>query len=166
MNCAAIPEDLIESELFGHRRTNLDGSADHKIGKLQKAHGGTFFLDEVGDMSLKTQAKLLRALDEHRFETMGAPQSIQVDARVIAATNKNLEKEIERGNFREDLFYRLNVIPFTVPPLRDRAEDYPLATIFCANLRWLMAAKQRPYEEALDALMNILGRAMCANCAI
>ncbi len=126
VNCAALPEDLIESELFGHRRTNLDGTVDHKIGKLQKAHGGTFFLDEVGDMSLRTQAKVLRALDEHRFEPVGAPQSIQVDARVIAATNKNLEKEIERGNFREDLFYRLNVIPFTVPPLRERAEDIPL----------------------------------------
>jgi two-component system nitrogen regulation response regulator NtrX len=126
VNCAAIPEDQIESELFGHRRAGLDGSPDHKIGKLQKAHGGTFFLDEVGDMSLKTQAKLLRALDEHRFEPVGAPSFIQVDARVIAATNKNLEREIERGNFREDLFYRLNVIPFTVPPLRDRAEDIPL----------------------------------------
>jgi two-component system nitrogen regulation response regulator NtrX len=107
VNCAALPEDLIESELFGHRLKNQDGTPDHKIGKLQKAHGGTFFLDEVGDMSLKTQAKVLRALDEHRFEPVGAPQSIQVDARVVAATNKNLEKEIERGNFREDLFYRL-----------------------------------------------------------
>ncbi len=126
VNCAALPEDLIESELFGHRRKNQDGTPDHKIGKLQKAHGGTFFLDEVGDMSLKVQAKVLRALDEHRFEPVGASQFIQVDARVIAATNKNLEKEIERGNFREDLFYRLNVIPFVVPPLRDRAEDIPL----------------------------------------
>ena len=123
VNCAALPEDLIESELFGYRRSQMDGSPDHKIGKLQKAHGGTFFLDEVGDMSLRTQAKVLRALDEHRFEPLGAPHSIQVDARVVAATNKNLEKEIERGNFREDLFYRLNVIPFTVPPLRERAED-------------------------------------------
>lgn len=126
VNCAAIPEDQIESELFGHRRAGADGTTDQKMGKLQKAHGGTFFLDEVGDMSLKTQAKLLRALDEHRFEPVGAPHSIQVDARVIAATNKNLEREIERGNFREDLFYRLNVIPFTVPPLRDRVEDIPL----------------------------------------
>lgn len=126
VNCAAIPEDLIENELFGSRRSNGDGIADYKIGKFQKAHCGTLFLDEVGDMSLKTQAKVLRALDEHRFEPIGAPQSIQVDVRVIAATNKNLEKEIERGNFREDLFYRLNVIPFTVPPLRERAEDIPL----------------------------------------
>jgi two-component system nitrogen regulation response regulator NtrX len=156
VNCAAIPEDLIESELFGHRRTNLDGSADHKIGKLQKAHGGTFFLDEVGDMSLKTQAKVLRALDEHRFEPVGAPQSIQVDARVIAATNKNLEKEIERGNFREDLFYRLNVIPFTVPPLRDRAEDIPaLAAHFLREFS--LAYGRKPKElatDAMEALMN------------
>jgi two-component system, NtrC family, nitrogen regulation response regulator NtrX len=156
VNCAAIPEDLIESELFGHRRTNLDGSADHKIGKLQKAHGGTFFLDEVGDMSLKTQAKLLRALDEHRFEPVGAPQSIQVDARVIAATNKNLEKEIERGNFREDLFYRLNVIPFTVPPLRDRAEDVPsLANHFLHEYTVAYGRKQKTLStEAMDALQE------------
>jgi two-component system nitrogen regulation response regulator NtrX len=156
VNCAAIPEDLIESELFGHRRTNLDGGADHKIGKLQKAHGGTFFLDEVGDMSLKTQAKLLRALDEHRFEPIGAPQFIQVDARVIAATNKNLEKEIERGNFREDLFYRLNVIPFTVPPLRDRAEDIPLlATHFLHEFTVAYGRKPKELsEEALAALLS------------
>ncbi|HEY1949841.1 MAG TPA: sigma-54 dependent transcriptional regulator [Bryobacteraceae bacterium] len=156
VNCAAIPEDLIESELFGHRRTNLDGSADHKIGKLQKAHGGTFFLDEVGDMSLKTQAKLLRALDEHRFEPVGAPQSIQVDARVIAATNKNLEKEIERGNFREDLFYRLNVIPFTVPPLRDRAEDVPaLANHFLREYTIAYGRKAKTLTaEAIDALQE------------
>jgi two-component system nitrogen regulation response regulator NtrX len=156
VNCAAIPEDLIESELFGHRRTNSDGSTDHKIGKLQKAHGGTFFLDEVGDMSLKTQAKVLRALDEHRFEPVGAPQSIQVDARVIAATNKNLEKEIERGNFREDLFYRLNVIPFTVPPLRDRAEDIPaLANHFLREFSTAYGRKPKELaEDTMEALMN------------
>ena len=155
VNCAAIPEDLIESELFGHRRTSLDGSLDHKIGKLQKAHGGTFFLDEVGDMSLKTQAKVLRALDEHRFEPVGAPQSIQVDARVIAATNKNLEKEIERGNFREDLFYRLNVIPFTVPPLRDRAEDIPaLASHFLQE--YSVAYGRKPKELSDDALAALM----------
>lgn len=156
VNCAALPEDLIESELFGHRRTNSDGSADHKIGKLQKAHGGTFFLDEVGDMSLKTQAKVLRALDEHRFEPVGAPQSIQVDVRVIAATNKNLEKEIERGNFREDLFYRLNVIPFTVPPLRERVEDVPLLAAHFLR-EFTIAYGRKPKElsdEAVEVLMN------------
>ena len=156
VNCAAIPEDLIESELFGHRRTSLDGTPDHKIGKLQKAHGGTFFLDEVGDMSLKTQAKVLRALDEHRFEPVGAPQSIQVDARVIAATNKNLEKEIERGNFREDLFYRLNVIPFTVPPLRDRLEDIPLlANHFLRE--FYLAYGRKPKELSADAIDALTG---------
>src|SRR5947209_8124405 len=156
VNCAALPEDLIESELFGHRRTNFDGRPDHKIGKLQKAHGGTFFLDEVGDMSLRTQAKVLRALDEHRFEPVGAAQWIQVDARVIAATNKNLEKEIERGNFREDLFYRLNVIPFTVPPLRERAEDVPvLAAHFLREFTVAYGRKPKELtEDAVSALMN------------
>jgi two-component system nitrogen regulation response regulator NtrX len=156
VNCAALPEDLIESELFGHRLTRFDGSADHKIGKMQKAHGGTFFLDEVGDMSLKTQAKVLRALDEHRFEPIGAPQSIQVDVRVVAATNKNLEKEIERGNFREDLFYRLNVIPFTVPPLRERAEDVPvLAAHFLREFAVAYGRKPKELsEDALAALMS------------
>ena len=126
VNCAAIPEELIESELFGHRKGIFPGAIEDKTGKLEKAHGGTLFLDEVGDMSLKTQSKLLRSLDEQRFEPVGAATSIQVDVRVIAATNKNLEEEIERGNFREDLFYRLNVIPFYVPPLRQRLEDIPL----------------------------------------
>lgn len=156
VNCAALPEDLIESELFGHRRTNLDGAIDHKIGKLQKAHGGTFFLDEVGDMSLRTQAKVLRALDEHRFEPVGAAQSVQVDARVIAATNKNLEQEIERGNFREDLFYRLNVIPFTVPPLRERAEDIPvLAAHFLREFTVAYGRKPKELsEEAVAALIR------------
>ncbi len=126
VNCAAIPEDLIESELFGHRKGSFAGAQEDKVGKLQKADGGTLFLDEVGDMSLRTQAKVLRSLEEQRFEPLGADTSIQVDARVVAATNKNLEDEIERGNFREDLFYRLNVIPFHVPPLRERIEDIPL----------------------------------------
>ena len=123
VNCAAIPEDLIESELFGHRKGSFTGATDDKTGKFQKSDGGTLFLDEVGDMSLKTQAKVLRVLEEQRFEPVGAAASLQVDVRVIAATNKNLQQEIERGNFREDLFYRLNVIPFYVPPLRQRKED-------------------------------------------
>ena len=126
VNCAAIPEDLIESELFGHRKGSFAGAPEDKIGKLQKADGGTLFLDEVADLSLRTQAKMLRSLEEQRFEPLGAGTSIQVDTRVVAATNKNLEEEIERGNFREDLFYRLNVIPFHVPPLRERIEDVPL----------------------------------------
>lgn len=126
VNCAAIPEELIESELFGHRKGSFTGATDDKVGKLQKADEGTLFLDEVGDMSLKTQAKVLRALEEQRFEPVGAHDSIKVDVRIVAATNKNLEEEISRGNFREDLFYRLNVIPFYVPPLRERVKDIPL----------------------------------------
>jgi len=126
VNCAAIPEELIESELFGHRKGSLSGAVEDKVGKLQRADGGTLFLDEVGDMSLKTQAKVLRVLDEQRFEPVGATDLMQVDVRVVASTNKNLEDEIDRGNFREDLFYRLNVIPFHVPPLRERLEDVPL----------------------------------------
>jgi two-component system nitrogen regulation response regulator NtrX len=126
VNCAAIPEELIESELFGHVMGSFAGAREAKAGKFQKADGGTLFLDEVGDMSLRTQAKVMRVLDEQRFEPVGAAESLQVDVRVVAATNKNLEEEIERGNFREDLFYRLNVIPFFVPPLRDRTEDIPL----------------------------------------
>jgi len=126
VNCAATPDDMIESELFGHLKGAFAGAHEDKTGKLKKADGGTLFLDEVGDMSLKTQAKVLRALEEQRFEPLGASESSKVDVRVVAATNKNLEEEIERGNFREDLFYRLNVIPFHVPPLRDRREDIRL----------------------------------------
>jgi two-component system, NtrC family, nitrogen regulation response regulator NtrX len=126
VNCAAIPEDMIESELFGHIRGSFINAHEAKVGKFQKADRGTLFLDEVGDMSLRTQAKVLRALEEQRFEPVGAAEFVQVDVRVVAATNKNLEEEIERGNFREDLFYRLNVIPFHMPPLRERAEDIPL----------------------------------------
>jgi two-component system nitrogen regulation response regulator NtrX len=130
LNCAAIPEDHIETELFGYRRGAVTGmpagTPTEKRGTFERADGGTLFLDEVGDMSLKTQARVLRALDEQRFLPVGATQPIHVDVRVIAATNKDLEEEIARGNFREDLFYRLNVIPFFVPPLRDRKEDIPL----------------------------------------
>ena len=126
LNCAAIPEDFIESELFGYRHGAVPGEAPEKRGTFERADGGTLFLDEVGDMSLKTQAKVLRALDEGRFTPVGATSPVQVDVRVIAATNKDLEEEIARGNFREDFFYRLNVIPFFVPPLRERKEDIPL----------------------------------------
>ncbi len=130
LNCAAIPEDHIETELFGYRRGAISsaptGTPSEKRGTFERADGGTLFLDEVGDMSLKTQARVLRALDEQSFLPVGATHPIHVDVRVIAATNKDLEEEIARGNFREDLFYRLNVIPFFVPPLRDRKEDIPL----------------------------------------
>lgn len=129
LNCAAIPEDFIETELFGYRHGAGPGGPDQppeKRGTFERADGGTLFLDEVGDMSLKTQAKVLRALDEQRFYPVGASRPVHVDTRVIAATNKDLEEEIMRGNFREDLLYRLNVIPFFVPPLRERKEDIPL----------------------------------------
>ncbi len=126
VNCAAIPEELIESVLFGHVRGSLGGATKDKTGKLQLADGGTLFLDEVGDMSLKTQAKVLRVIEEQRFEPVGSARTVQVDVRVIAATNKHLENEISSGNFREDLFYRLNVVPFHVPPLRDRLDDIPV----------------------------------------
>ena len=123
VNCAAIPEELIESELFGHVKGSFTGAIEDKTGKFQKADGGTLFLDEIGDMSLRTQSKVLRVLEEQRFEPVGSNQTVHADVRVIAATNKNLEQEIARGAFRQDLFYRLNVIPFYVPPLRERKED-------------------------------------------
>jgi len=126
VNCAAIPEELIESEMFGHRKGSFTGASEDKVGKFQKADGGTLFLDEVGDMSLKTQSKVLRVLEEQRVEPLGSNQPVTVDVRVIAATNKKLEEEIGRNAFREDLFYRLNVIPFYVPSLRERVEDIPV----------------------------------------
>lgn len=126
LNCAAIAEDLIESELFGHTKGAFTGATQAKRGKFDWADGGTLLLDEVGDMSLKVQAKVLRVLEEQRFEPVGSNTPIKVDVRIIAATNKRLDEEIERGTFRVDLFYRLNVIPFEVPPLRVRREDIPL----------------------------------------
>jgi two-component system nitrogen regulation response regulator NtrX len=156
VNCAAIPEDHIESELFGHHKGSFPGASADKEGKFHKADGGTLFLDEVGDMSLKTQAKVLRTLDEQRFTVVGGDELISVDVRVIASTNKDLEQEISVGNFREDLFYRLNVIPFFVPPLRERKEDVPMLARFF--LREFSAAySRRPKEiteEAIDALMR------------
>ncbi len=126
VNCAAIPEDLIESELFGHEKGAFTGATDRHRGKFDLAHQGTLFLDEIGDMSLKTQAKILRILEEQRFERVGGGRPIQVDVRIVAATNKNLEEEIVRGAFREDLYHRINVIPLHVPPLRERRGDIPL----------------------------------------
>lgn len=125
VNCAAIPEELIESELFGHERGAFTGATTQRKGKFDLAHEGTLFLDEIGDMSLKTQAKVLRILQERKFERVGGSKTIEVDVRVIAATNKDLEEEIRQGSFREDLYYRLNVLPFHVPPLRERREDIP-----------------------------------------
>ncbi|RPJ69920.1 MAG: sigma-54-dependent Fis family transcriptional regulator [Acidobacteria bacterium] len=126
VNCAAIPDELIESELFGHEKGSFTGATEKQIGKFEQADRGTIFLDEVGDMSLKTQAKVLRVLQEGEVERVGSARTIKVDVRVIAATNKDLEKEIEKGTFREDLFFRLSVIPIQVPPLRERPEDIAL----------------------------------------
>ena len=156
VNCAAIPEELIESELFGHRKGSFTGASEDKAGKFQKADGGTLFLDEVGDMSLKTQSKVLRALEEQRVEPIGSSEMAAVDVRVIAATNKKLEDEISRNAFREDLFYRLNVIPFTVPPLRDRTEDIPiLARHFLAEFNRAYGKKPK---ELTPAAMEVLLR--------
>ncbi len=156
VNCAAIPEDLIESVLFGHRKGSFAGASSEQEGKFQKADGGTLFLDEVGDMSLKTQSKVLRTLDEQRFAPVGSEDPITVDVRVIAATNKDLEEEIAKGNFREDLFYRLNVIPFYVPPLRERKEDIPqLARYF---LKEFAAAYSRHSKEITDDAIDTLMR--------
>jgi two-component system nitrogen regulation response regulator NtrX len=126
LNCAAIPEDHIEVELFGYRHGAQHGGPTEQRGTLERADGGTLFLDEVGDMSLKTQAKVLSALDDQLFTPVGGTQTLRVDVRLIASTNKDLEEEIAKGNFREDLFYRLNVVPFFVPPLRERKQDIPL----------------------------------------
>jgi two-component system nitrogen regulation response regulator NtrX len=154
VNCAAIPEDLIESELFGHRQGSFPGASSDKEGQFQRATGGTLFLDEVGDMSLKTQSKVLRTLDEQRFTPVGGADPITVDVRVIASTNKDLEDEISKGNFREDLFYRLNVIPFFVPPLRERKEDIPfLARYFLKEFAAAYGRRSREItEDAVEAL--------------
>ncbi|MGA3299960.1 MAG: sigma-54 dependent transcriptional regulator, partial [Candidatus Acidiferrales bacterium] len=156
VNCAAIPEELIESEMFGHRKGSFTGASEDKIGKFQKADGGTLFLDEVGDMSLKTQSKVLRALEEQRVEPVGSNQSTDVDVRIIAATNKKLEDEIGRGAFREDLFYRLNVIPFYVPALRERTEDIPtLASAFLAMFCEEYGKKAKEFSPtAVDVLLT------------
>jgi two-component system nitrogen regulation response regulator NtrX len=154
LNCAAIPEAHIEAELFGTRHgVQQDGRPDQR-GTLERADGGTLFLDEVGDMSLKTQAKVLSALDDQMFTPVGGTQPLRVDVRLIASTNKDLEEEIARGNFREDLFYRLNVVPFFVPPLRERKEDVPpLVREFLAEFgRQYGRPRIEIGDEALDAL--------------
>ena len=156
VNCAAIPEELIESEMFGHRRGSFAGASEDKVGKFEKADGGTLFLDEVGDMSLKTQSKVLRLLDENRVEPIGSSAPVKVDVRVIAATNKKLEDEISRNTFREDLFYRLNVIPFNVPALRERTEDIPIiASHFVGQYCKEYGRKRKEFSPAaIDVLVQ------------
>jgi two-component system, NtrC family, nitrogen regulation response regulator NtrX len=156
VNSAAIPEELIESELFGHVKGAFTGATASKKGKFELADTATLFMDEIGDMSARVQAKVLRVLEEQRFEPVGSNQSVRVDVRILAATNKQLEAEIEQGNFRSDLFYRLNVIPFELPPLRERLEDVPLL-VEHFNQRFSTAYGKRPKRfesDALDALQS------------
>ncbi len=156
VNCAAIPEELIESELFGHVKGSFTGALEDKVGKFEHADEGTLFLDEVGDMSLRTQSKVLRVIEEQRFTPLGSGNNLTVDVRVVSATNKNLEEEIQKGNFREDLFYRLNVIPFYVPALREHPEDIPaLASYFLAD--FARAYGRRP-KHFSDSALEILVR--------
>ena len=156
VNCAAIPEELIESELFGHEKGAFTGALARRRGRFELADGGTLFLDEVGDMSLKTQAKVLRALEEQSFERIGGKETVKVDVRVIAASNRDLAALIAEGRFREDLYYRLNVIPIEVPPLRARREDIPLLVehflaLFCAE------NGKRPKRVSAEALAYFVG---------
>ena len=156
VNCAAIPSELIESELFGHMKGSFTGAVKDRAGKFEQADGGTLFLDEIGDMSLSAQTKVLRALQENEITRVGSDKTIKVNVRVLAATNKNLKQEIEKGNFREDLFHRLNVIPIQVPDLKDRKEDIPLLVnhfiqLICAEQGWKTKSIT---EEAIQALQQ------------
>lgn len=157
VNCAAIPSELIESELFGHMKGSFTGAHADRTGKFEQAHGGTLFLDEIGDMSLAAQAKVLRALQDGYITRVGGDKPIRVDVRVAAATNKNLEKEIEAGRFREDLFFRLNVVPLHVPPLRERRDDIPmLARHFARQAIEEQRLPGRTFtQEALDRLTRM-----------
>jgi two-component system nitrogen regulation response regulator NtrX len=155
VNCAAIPEELIESELFGHVRGAFTGAVADRRGKFEAADGGTIFLDEIGDMSLKTQAKVLRVLQEQTMEAVGGTTSIKVDVRVVAATNKDLQAEIRGGRFREDLYFRLNVIPIFVPPLRERQEDIPLlADHFMAEFAREYGRRVKAFERGAVAALQ------------
>ncbi len=153
LNCAAIPEELIESELFGHERGSFTGALNSKSGKFDQADGGMLFLDEIGDMSLKTQAKILRILQEKTYERVGGNRTFTTDVRVLAATNKDLEQEIEKGTFRADLFWRLNVVPIHVPPLRERLEDIPfLVDYFATEFQRKGLGMKEFSSDALDLL--------------
>ena len=156
INCAAIPEELLEAELFGYEKGAFTGAVKSKPGKFEVAHKGTLFLDEIGDMSLKLQAKLLRVLQERQVERLGGNTPIKVDTRIIAATNKNLEEEVKNGNFREDLYFRLNVIPLHLPPLRERKEDISLlATFFLKKICKREGIEEKKFsKEALELLKN------------
>ena len=179
VNCAAIPSELIESELFGHEKGSFTSAIKQRIGKFEQANKGTLFLDEIGDMSLSAQAKVLRALQENEITRIGSDKSIKVDVRVIAATNKDLRKEIQDGNFREDLFHRLSVIPIHVPALRERLEDIPLLVAYfnhqiCDEQGWALkrftpeaiaALQQLPWTGNIRELRNVIERLiiLCSN---
>lgn len=155
VNCSALPEGLIESELFGHEKGAFTGAIKRKPGRFELADGGTIFLDEVGDLPLSTQAKLLRVIQERRFERVGGTDTLNVDVRIIAATNKNLEEEVKKGRFREDLYYRLNVIPITLPPLRERKEEVPyLIDFFLDKHRNKLFKNTHFSKEAVGTLLN------------
>lgn len=154
VNCAAIPHELIESELFGHEKGAFTGAIKQRIGKFELADGGNLFLDEIGDMSLQAQAKVLRAVEEGRIERVGGASKIEVDVRLIAATNKDLQAEIEKGNFREDLFHRLNVIPIHVPPLRERKDDIPLLVEHFSKM--LCEKNKFPQKTYSDGAIKVL----------
>ncbi|MFA6582221.1 MAG: sigma-54 dependent transcriptional regulator, partial [Paludibacter sp.] len=156
VNCAAIPSELIESELFGHEKGSFTSAIKQRIGKFEQADGGTIFLDEIGDMSLSAQTKVLRVLQESELTRVGSDKSIKVNVRVIAATNKNLKKEIESGNFREDLFHRLNVIPIHVPKLDERKEDIPLlVSHFCELICGEQGIQSKQFEtKAIECLQT------------
>ena len=153
VNCAAIPEELIESELFGHEKGSFTGAHTSKQGKFDQANGGILFLDEIGDMSMKTQAKILRILQEQTFERVGGHKTISVDVRVLAATNKNLEEEIDNGNFRADLFWRLNVVPIRVPDLASRLEDIPLLVENIMNNLTSKGLEKKEFSKEALAVM-------------
>jgi two-component system nitrogen regulation response regulator NtrX len=162
VNCAAIPSELIESELFGHMKGSFTGAFADRAGKFEQADGGTLFLDEVGDMSLSAQAKLLRVLQEGVVTRIGGAKSIQVDVRVLAATNKDLDDEIAEGHFREDLLYRLNVVPIDVPPLRDRRQDVPaLVAHFAEQLAASAGVPGRKFSD--DAVRRLQARSWPGN---
>ena len=157
VNCAAIPSELIESELFGHMKGSFTGAVKDRSGKFEQANGGTLFLDEIGDMSLAAQTKVLRALQENEITRVGSDKPIKVNVRILAATNKNLQAEIEKGNFREDLFHRLNVIPIHIPALKDRLEDIPLLVqYFTEQICQEQGIATKSFEpEAIKALQQL-----------
>jgi transcriptional regulator with GAF, ATPase, and Fis domain len=156
INCAALPANLIENELFGHEKGAFTGSISRQLGRFEVANGATLFLDEIGELPLELQAKLLRVIQDGEFERLGSSQTIKVDARIIAATNRNLEQEVKKGNFREDLWYRLNIFPITMPPLRDRTEDIPLLVAFYISKIAKRLGKDIPIVPKLmmDAFLN------------